>query len=163
MDYFASEVVRHRRHLKIKQNSADSAGLFIIGIFTSFILIAVSLYIGFFSLLQAADFQHVYVDQVLVFLSDEGWLLFPIVILASHLKDVMTFYAPRRFLNYHYSKTMKFYFVEIIIQFVLIGFGLFAWAYFKLPDVPALLGFIIVKVLFDQVLVRKLRMSSLLE
>jgi hypothetical protein len=160
MDYLASEATRHRRHLKIKRASNQKSTLFVIGIIVSVLLFLMATYVAFFFLLQAADFDHKYINEVFSFLKSEGWLLLPIVILASHLKDVMTFYAPRRFLNYDYSKTMKFYFVEVVIQFVLICSGLFFWANYKLPDVPALIGFIVIKVLFDQLLVRKLRTSS---
>lgn len=160
MDYLGSEFARHRRHLKIKTVKNEKTTLFIIGLIISILFFLIALYIGFFSMLVQANYDHKNVNEVIQFLGEEGWLLLPLVIFAAHVKDVMTFYTPRRFLNYNYSKTLQFYFVQITIQFALIVVGLYLWVNFQIHEVLALVIFMLVKVLFDFLIVRKFNEKS---
>lgn len=161
MDYLGSEFARHRRHFKIKKVNSEKSTLFILGLALSILLFFIALYLGFFALLAEANYDHKNINEVIQFLGDEGWLLLPLVIVAAHLKDVMTFYIPRKFMHYNYSKTMRFYFVQITIQFALIIVGLYLWVNFEIPDVLALVIFMLVKVLFDFLLVKNLNKKSI--
>jgi hypothetical protein len=162
MDYFASEIARNRRHHKILSVQENGEKLkFYLGVFVSIVLFCGASFFAFQSLMVAGSDTDLLVVEVIEFGKSEGWYLLPVVYLASHIKDVMTFYAPRRYLKYNFSATMKFYSIEIMLQFMLICTGLYLWAFYKIPDVPALIAFVVVKILFDQLLVKKLRSYSI--
>lgn len=162
MDYFASEITRNRRHNKIFSSQESTERLkFCLGIGISILLFCGASFFAFQSLMVAGSNSDVLVIEVIEFAKNEGWYLLPVVYLAGHIKDVMTFYAPRRFLNYDFSLTLKYYSIEIMLQFMLICTGLYLWAFYKIPDVPALIAFVCIKIVFDQLLVRNLRKKAL--
>ena len=144
MDYLASEISRHRRHFKIFKNSkTENKSLFFIGVGTSLMFYVVSLCWAIFNCVLLSKGQKVnHISEMEVFFKEEGWFLLPVVYLAYHFKDVMTFYMPRRFLNFDFKSTIRFFLVEISIMFVLIMTGIYCWAQFTIPEVPALCAFI---------------------
>lgn len=159
MDYLASEVARHRRHIKIMNHDEKAnKNLLALGIGFSFIFFIISLVWAIWnSMLMSFGKSANYLDEMRVFFVEEGWILLPIVYFAYHLKDTMAFYMPRRFTQFDFNRTIKFYLIEHMAMFALVMSGIFCWLQFDIPDIPALLGFIIVKLTFDFLLVKKLK------
>src|SRR5690606_31704192 len=106
IDYFCSEIVRHRRHYKIMTHWNESKKLFFLSLTTSILVFAgLSFYV--WTMLGMKDpFTNLHVLEIEEFAKSEGWFLIPIVYLANYMKDVMTFYAPRRFAKYNFRKTL---------------------------------------------------------
>ncbi len=97
--------------------------------------------------------------EIVEFINSEGWLLLPVVVFASVLKDKMTFYLPKKFFDYSYDKLMKNFFIEISIFSVLASVGLIAYAILSnvgVHGIVLLLGFVVVKLAYDFLLVKKL-------
>ena len=102
-------------------------------------------------------------NEIDLFLKDEVWILFPIVILANLMKDKVTYYLPRKFLNYSFSKLIKNFYIEIFVLTTLVLTGLFVYVELSLRDVNGLIQlaiFISVKLLYDFVFVKKLDEKS---
>jgi hypothetical protein len=161
LDYFVSEIARHRRHFKIKTHWNGQNLLFYTALAIS-VLIFVTAFISAFYILKyeglVAKVDHI--AEIKDFAVDEGWFLLPIIYLAAYMKDVMTFYAPRRYAKYNFKKTIRNYYSEVSIQSILIIGGLFSWSYFQIPEIPALLIFVVIKLCFDQLLAKKLRAKN---
>lgn len=162
IDFLVSEITRHRRFFAIAKHYNYQFG------FTAFAGIALSA-VYFLSALAFAliimfnpdwVFSSQYRAELSSFFSFEGWVLIPIVYLAYHMKDMMSFYMPRKFAKYDYPKTMKNFQIEITLMFVLIMFGIYAWYIFAIADVWALLGFVSVKLVFDFLIAEPLRSKS---
>jgi hypothetical protein len=161
MDYLASEIARHRRHYKIKNHWNETSGLFFMAIAISVLVFAFTMLAAYAILMRESAISEVlHIVEIKEFALDEGWFLLPVVYLAAYMKDVMTFYAPRRYTKYNYKRTINYYIVEIFVQALLILGGLFSWFYFQIPEIPALLIFVVVKILFDQIIVRQLKAKS---
>jgi len=164
-DYLGAEVARQRRHYAVlKVNSAASKNFFYGGMVTSVIYFCFAVFVAFYFVFNSGiDVPNGPYSQVISFLKAEGWLLLPLVVLASTLKDKMSFYMPKRYHDYNFDRLMKNYFIEISIMLVLIIGGLFAHLYLddmKVEGIIQLLGFVAVKLTFDFLLVKRLDAKS---
>lgn len=163
IDFLVSEIARHRRFFKIAKHYNYPLGI------TAFAGIALSsIYfmaaVAFASMIvMNPDWQlsAEYQRELAAFFAFEGWLIIPIVYLAYYMKDVMTFYAPRKFVKYDYPKTMRNFQIEVTVMFTLIMFGLYAWYSFAIPDSLAIIGFILVKLVFDFLIAEPLRTKAM--
>jgi len=162
IDFLVSEITRHRRFFAIAKHYNYQTGFTaIMGIALSAIYFIAALTFALLIMLNPDWVMSAeYKTELSGFFAFEGWVLIPIVYLAYHMKDMMTFYMPRKFAKYDYLKTMKNFQVEITLMFVLIMFGLYAWYIFAIPDIWALLGFITVKLVFDFLIAEPLRSKS---
>lgn len=159
-DFLGSEFARHKRHQKILEvNSAASKNTWTIGVMIS---IAVFFLTGSLAFLlmdtMATKSGALPVQEILEFLQDEGWLLLPLVLFAAHLKDKMTFYMPKKFYDYSFDQLMKNFFIEITVLLLLIVGGLFGYYFLsvKINGLILLGGFVIIKLAFDFLLVKRL-------
>jgi hypothetical protein len=164
-DYLGAELARQRRHYAVlKVNSAASKGLFYTGVAVSVIYFGLTVFVAFFFIfISSVGVQDGPYFQVISFLKSEGWLLLPLVVLASTLKDKMTFYLPKKYHDYNFDRLMKNYFIEISLMFVLIIAGLFTHVYLdeiKVDGIIQLGGFVVVKLVFDFLVVKNLNEKS---
>lgn len=158
IDYFCAEIARNRRVFKVYKNTKNAKqNGFVFSMFFGASLFALAFAFTYlnFELRYAKNLQAMYAE-LLEFAKDELWFLLPVVYLVYHLKDVMTFYAPRRFLKRDYKKMVKYQIMEMTILVVLILFGVFCWRYFQLNDIVAIFSFIIIKIGFDILVARTL-------
>jgi hypothetical protein len=158
VDYSCAEIARNRRVFKVyKQKSENNPFLFYTSVITGVLLFSVTVWWVWTVLqVQQFDYEAELIEELTAFAKEELWLLFPIVYLVYHIKDVMTFYMPRRFLKYDYLKMVKFQLIELIILTVLIFAGTLVWVFTDLEDVTVLIAFIILKLGFDILIVRSL-------
>lgn len=164
-DYLGSEFARHRRHHAVmKVNSAASKNKLIGGIVVSILCFSIALlFTTFFIFRSNGGVEDSPLQEIVIFLKAEGWILLPIVILAYHLKDKMTFYMSKRFYDYSFDRMVKNYLIEISILFVLIITGLLSYSYLSEQNVNGILllaGFVIVKLAFDFLIVKRLDKNS---
>ncbi|UKN03402.1 hypothetical protein K6119_07725 [Paracrocinitomix mangrovi] len=161
MDFFGSEISRHRRHYKIRAHWNESMSSFYISIGVSVLVFLALTFIAWYFLNQSDLITNsTHIDEIIHFLKNEGWILLPLVYLANYMKDVMTFYAPRRYTKFNYKNTLKAYYIELSVLITLTITGFVAWTTLLIPTIPALIGFVVVKLAFDLLLVRKLKKFS---
>ena len=166
-DYLGGEIARHRRHAKVLENSKrENKSKFIIGVILGSLAFLVSLLALYFVLLNLnlnvkLDLNPM--NEIILFLKDEGWILFPVVILANLMKDKVTFYLPKKYLIYDFTKLIKNFYTEISILTALIILGLFVYGELATKNINGLLLlaiFIGIKLAFDFVLVKSLDAKS---
>lgn len=160
LDFFSAEIARNRRVYKVfKNTNAAKIDRFFISLCVGSLFFVVSLFWTWENLILMTDGKAGLLalhEELIAFAKEELWLLLPVVYFVYHLKDVMTFYMPRRFVNYNYEKMVKFQLVELFILTALIIGGVFSWRYFQLSDLTVLLGFIVIKIGFDILVARSL-------
>lgn len=160
LDFFSAEIARNRRVYKVfKSTGSAKVDRFMISLFVGGLFFFVSLYWTWENLILMTDGEEGLIalhEELKAFAREELWLLVPIVLFVYHLKDVMTFYMPRRYMKYNYEKMVKFHLIELLILTTLILIGVFCWRYFQLADLTVLIGFIVVKLGFDILIARSL-------
>lgn len=158
IDFLASEVARNRRVYKVyRQNQNNSISNFVLSaIGGGLIFLAVSVLSWFIFTDVYADNLDFFYAEIIEFAKGEMWLLIPIVYLVYHLKDVMMFFAPRRFLNRDYQKMVKYQLLELIILLALISGGLLLWRYMQVDDIVAIIIFLVIKIGYDILIARTL-------
>ncbi len=101
------------------------------------------------------------VPEVMKFVVEELWFLFPLVVAVYYIKDMFAFYMPRRYLSYSLRRTINFRHLLnltiLISVFAFFSLGMII----QLNDHFVLFGFIVVKVIFDFTLVRWMNKKSL--
>lgn len=99
--------------------------------------------------------DEVYTIELIKFMKDEGWYLFPTVLLLYYMMDKMFFYMPRRYSNLDAKiYGLKHLVLNIIILF-LIGVGKVMFDWFHPHDLIVIGGIIIVKLVFDEFVKKK--------
>lgn len=83
------------------------------------------------------------------FTVSELWILFPLLIAVYHFKDLFTFYMPRRFANHDFNKTIFSRTIFNLGIFMLVFNGLQLSPNIAGSELPALLVFIGIKLLYD--------------
>ena len=83
------------------------------------------------------------------FLVSEGWLLFPVLLLAYHLKDQFSFYMPRHYLKYDMGNMLKWNLISNVVIVLFIGLGTVIWRQFTLSNSLVIISFVVFKVAFD--------------
>ena len=160
LDFFSAEIARNRRVYKVfKTTSSAKIDRFMVSLFVGSLLFIVSLFFTWENLILMTEGEEgliVLHEELITFAKEELWLLLPVVYFVYHLKDVMTFYMPRRFMNYDYVKMVKFQLIELLMLTALIMIGVFSWRYFQLPDLTVLIAFIVLKLGFDILIARTL-------
>ena len=166
-DYLGGEIARHRRHAKVLENSKrENKSKFTIGVIVgslAFLVSLLALYFVFLDLSINVKSDLNPMNEIILFLKDEGWILFPVVILANLMKDKVTFYFPKKYLIYNFTKLMKYYYIELSILTVLILTGLLVYGKLATKNINGLLMlaiFVAVKLIFDFLLVKKLDAKS---
>ena len=152
LDQIASDLVYTRKIYKIGAESKAKNHL-IISIFTliNFLVIFVAeiaLFNNFWPDLISQSRTEFYAE-IWDFTVSELWILFPLLIAVYHLKDLFTFYMPRRFTNYDFKK--------IIFSRTILNLGIFVLVFNGLQFAPnlegyeiiALFSFIAIKLAFD--------------
>lgn len=158
IDFFCAEIARNRRVFKVyKHTTKAKQNAFILSLLAGGFLFAISTAWTWwnFEVKHASNLDSFY-KELIQFMKEEGWMILPLVYFVYHLKDVMTFYAPRRFLKRDYLKMVKFQIIELSVLTGLILTGVFLWRYLELGDVLALMSFIILKIGFDILVARTL-------
>ncbi|MCB9224393.1 MAG: hypothetical protein R2780_06005 [Crocinitomicaceae bacterium] len=158
IDFFSSEIARNRRVYKVYSvNEVDTILPFIISLISGIILFSISiLWVWLMLSWYHTDYEVEMITELKAFAREELWLLLPIVYLVYHVKDVMTFYMPRKFMQVRYKPMVKFQVLELLILTILILSGTFIWQFFQLPDLVVLFGFVIIKIGFDILVARTL-------
>lgn len=158
VDYACSEVARNRRVFKVyKNHDSDSVVWFILSLLGGAVLFFITLWWVWIVLsVQEVDYEPELIRELTAFAKEELWLLLPIVYLVYHMKDVMTFYMPRRYMKYDYKKMVSYQLVELTILTVLIFGGTLLWVFTDMHDIPVLISFIIIKIGFDILVARTL-------
>ena len=156
VDWFCAEIARNRRVFKVYINTKNSKqNGFIYSLMIGGFLFALTFAWTYWNFeMRYADQLPKMYEELSVFAREELWFLVPIVYLVYHLKDVMTFYAPRRFLKRDYQKMVKFQLVELVIFSALVIIGVLLWRMLEISDVLAIISFIILKIGFDILVAR---------
>lgn len=157
-DYACSEIARNRRVYKVYKNKNDHQptwfGLSLIGGLTLFIF--TTWWVWKVLSVQEVDYEPELIAELTAFAKEELWLLFPIVYLVYHMKDVMTFYMTRKFTKYHYKRMAIYQLIELAILTALVFSGTLLWIYTDMADVPVLISFIVIKIGYDILVARTL-------
>lgn len=156
IDFFCAEIARNRRVFKVYRSTKNAnQTFFIISMMTGGFLFALSLAWTWwnFEMRFENTLDHFYLELT-DFAREEMWFLLPLVYFVYHVKDVMTFYMPRRFLKRDYKKMVKFQILELLVMTSLILIGVSCWRYFEMDDLTAIFSFIIFKIAFDILIAR---------
>ncbi len=130
--------------------------IFIVGYLTEIILLIYLL------ITSELDTKETLKEAFYSFAVDELWLLFPLILFAYYWKDQMTFYMPRRFVEYDaitYLRTNLVLNGFILILLTLFGF---LWAIFIPLEFIAVIGFVLLKLSFDFTIKRSFQKKALL-
>ena len=156
IDFFCAEIARNRRVFKVFKNTPNAKqNPFIYSMMAGGFLFAFSFAWTYwnFEMRYANDLTVMY-TELKEFAREEIWFLLPLVYFVYHMKDVMTFYAPRRFMKRDYQKMVKYQVLELTILTILIVAGVFCWSFFEIGDIVAMIAFIVLKVGFDILVAR---------
>ena len=153
VDQLASEALFFRRLHWIQKSSAQSTRSWIVPFSICIFILLFSTQITvmtYFWLEIFAENIHEIDEEVWTFAKEELWLLVPVVGFLYHFKDQLTFYMPRRYLNYSARKTFIYRNISSIALLILSTTGLLIWNLTRPHEIVILFIFIGVKILFDQ-------------
>jgi hypothetical protein len=158
IDYFSAEIARNRRVYKVfKASNENPLSFFVLSLVVGIILfVAVVWWVWLMLLWHNFDYEQEMTTELITFAKEELWLLLPVVYLVYHFKDTLTFYMPRKFLSYHFQKMVKYQMLELVILAILVFVGSFFWNYLGLDDISALISFVVIKIGYDILVIRKL-------
>ena len=165
VDYLSAEIARNRRVYKVYKNTTNaSSNGFIVSMMVGGFFFALSTAWTWWNFEEKfSNSRDAFYNELINFAREELWILLPLVFFVYHVKDIMTFYAPRRFMKRDYRKMVKFQLVEIMILTILILSGTFCWRYFEISDVVAIISFIVLKIGFDILVTRTLDAHYILD
>jgi hypothetical protein len=156
LDQLSSEVVYFRRLVWINNHQEDKKHpifilepiLVFVTLFTIEILAIIYLWI-----VKVEDWSD-FLDTLLQFTINELWFLFPMVLALYYVKDLFSFYMPRRYLVHNLRGTMNYHYLFNLAM--LIGIVLFLLLITKteINDHLILFLFIAAKLLYDFTVVR---------
>jgi hypothetical protein len=150
MDQIGSETAFFRRLVRV--SVAKNAPY--IRVFTWSLAAFLALFVvqGIFLLLVGFDLMQSAIpatDEIIKFMKEEGWFLFPLVIFMYHFKDQFMFYMPRRYLQYKPMKMQLYRLVSNLVILVLVVGGISVLKLVELPGAVVLILFLVLKVVFD--------------
>lgn len=152
LDQIASDLVYTRKINKIGKENGVKNHLFISLVALFIFLIIFTIEIVVFNDLWPLIIQQdttTFHQEIWNFTVGELWLLFPLLIAVYHMKDLFTFYMPRRFLNYDFRKTILSRTLMNMGIFILVFIGLQITPSLKGIEIPALFIFIGIKLAYD--------------
>jgi hypothetical protein len=164
IDHLCSQIMFFRRAYKANKHAKFPKS-------TRYLVIAIVIFLVFFSVETIGLGQALMVtesmplesvlDSFYTFAKEELWILFPVVLIVYHFKDQLTYYMPRRFMNYDYQR-MVFYDLlgGFIILFLLFSGGAL-WIVFDFSPLLAIIIFVIIKVAYDLTIKRYILKQSL--
>jgi len=156
VDQIASEFSFNRRLYKINR-SGNSPYKFVVLISVVFFLLIFfgELFVLKISFLSSRNIEAAQLyTEISTFAKEELWLLFPLVIFLYYFKDQFIFYMPRRYLQYDAKKSLIFHQLTNFISIGAIAIGVVIWGQTKIPDVVALIIFLVLKIGFDFTIVK---------
>jgi len=156
VDFLASELAFFRRVHKISSGNQTSGKAFLFGsIFLFLICFSILILFLYNNIISIRSIQpdDLYFELI-TFIKEELWLLFPLVIILYQFKDTFTFYMPRRYLLYNTKKTVVYHQLLNGIMLVLIVIGITLWRYTNINDTMVLFIFLLVKLGFDFTIVK---------
>ncbi|MEO9534209.1 MAG: hypothetical protein ABJG68_04370 [Crocinitomicaceae bacterium] len=166
-DFLGGEFTRYKRHQKIMlSNAPEQRGKLTLSFAlaaVAFIACVLMAYFIFNEIALIASIENSPIVEIVDFMKREGWFLLPVVLLASVMKDKMAFYLPKKYLEFSFPKVIRAFYLEIAVLTVLICLGLYGYLQLLQLQVDGLIMlaiFILVKLIFDYVLVRKLKDSA---
>lgn len=158
IDFLGAEIARNRRVYKVFKSTPNAKqNGFVISLMAGGFLFALcAAWVWWnFELKMARNLPGFY-SELREFSREELWFLLPLVYFVYHIKDVMTFYMPRRYMKRDYSKMVRFQIVELFVLTLIILVGTVCWRYFEIGDVEAIVIFIVLKIGFDILVARAL-------
>lgn len=159
LDWTASQIMYTRRLNKIKNQFNEKLNWVLpLSILISTLLIvgAVVVLYYYFSIRYAFVLKKDLNLELITFLKEELWYLFPVIIFSYHMMDKMLFYVPRRFTKY----SVRPYFYQNIKSnssaLVLIIAGVLMHSFVELSDVLTVVLIVTIKLVFDSLIKKRL-------
>lgn len=151
-DQLGAQILFYRRAFIVNRKAEVTKSLsgFWLSISAFCLLFIVEIYLIGTTVLQTQVWTMNKLETVLVdFLVSEGWLLFPVLLFAYHLKDQFSFYMPRHYLKYDMGNMLKWNFLSNVVTVLLIGLGAVIWRQFALNNSLVIILFVVFKIVFD--------------
>ncbi|MBN4070884.1 hypothetical protein JYT72_00110 [Crocinitomix catalasitica] len=171
IDQLSAELLFFRRLFVINTKSQHKVSPFFLlePILVFFIIFALQIY-GVYYICSLDFSQLAYfgdevaaIAELIKFSFEELWLLFPLIIAVYYLKDLFTFYMPRRYLLYSRRRTISFrHLFNLSIFIGVCGFFLIMNK-INGNEHLALFSFIVLKVIYDFTLMKWINRKSLLD
>jgi len=152
MDWLSSQLMYTRRLMKVKEQFNENLNWIVpVSVMLSIILIVglSSVLYTFFDMHYSFRVKKDLNQELLTFLKDELWYLFPLILFSYHLMDKMLFYAPRRFMNYSVRPYLYKNLKANGIAGLLIVLGVVAYARVLPSDIITVFSIVIIKLIFD--------------
>ncbi len=164
IDHLVSQIFFYKRSLFVREYHGAKAGIGIL-------IISALAFLGLFFLeivvlsTLVLHVQNITLDLLLAdfwkLSKEELWYLIPLVFFAYYLKDKMTFYMSRAFVQFDFNKMVRWDLVGQFIMVSILSVSVFLWIRFFSYPSWILVTFLIGKIGFDFTLKKTIRNKSL--
>lgn len=156
LDQLAAEVSFTRKFLAIQQHGPVQKPLLIVislSFFAVAYLVQSLMLFDFFAGPNLETLDRL-VEELVTFAKEELWLLLPVILLMYYLKDQLTFFVPRRFLQKDLQRFLWMHVLETAVIFTLVALGYGLLKNQSLSPIALIGIFLGLKIGFDLTLVR---------
>jgi hypothetical protein len=160
IDQLAAQILFLKRLHTINQFHQIKNGpiLIMISTFSFIAFFSIELYGLYLAFEKLSDLTgNCFTEEVLSFIKNELWLLFPLLILVYYMQDKLTFYMPRRFETQSSKNYVLINFIENCIITILVVIGSYMYQFLTLPDLIVIALILLIKIAYDILLRPKIK------
>ena len=160
IDQLAAQILFLKRLHTINQFHQIKNGpiLIMISTFSFIVFFSIELYGLYLAFEKLSDLTgNCFTEEVLSFIKNELWLLFPLLILVYYMQDKLTFYMPRRFETQSSKNYVLINFIENCIITILVVIGSYMYQFLTLPDLIVIALILVIKIVYDILLRPKIK------
>jgi hypothetical protein len=160
IDQLAAQILFLKRLHTINQFHQIKNGpiLIMISTFSFIAFFSIELYGLYLAFEKLSDLTgNCFTEEVLSFIKNELWLLFPLLILVYYMQDKLTFYMPRRFETQSSKNYVLINFIENCIITILVVIGSYMYQFLTLPDLIVIALILVIKIAYDILLRPKIK------
>ena len=160
IDQLAAQILFLKRLHTINQFHQIKNGpiLIMISTFSFIAFFSIELYGLYLAFEKLSDLTgNCFTEEVLSFIKNELWLLFPLLILVYYMQDKLTFYMPRRFETQSSKNYVLINFIENCIITILVVIGSYMYQFLTLPDLIVIALILVIKIVYDILLRPKIK------
>jgi hypothetical protein len=160
IDQLAAQILFLKRLHTINQFHQIKNGpiLIMISTFSFIAFFSIELYGLYLAFEKLSDLTgNCFTEEVLSFIKNELWLLFPLLILVYYMQDKLTFYMPRRFETQSSKNYVLINFIENCIITIMVVIGSYMYQFLTLPDLIVIALILVIKIAYDILLRPKIK------
>jgi hypothetical protein len=160
IDQLAAQILFLKRLHTINQFHQIKNGpiLIMISTFSFIVFFSIELYGLYLAFEKLSDLTgNCFTEEVLSFIKNELWLLFPLLILVYYMQDKLTFYMPRRFETQSSKNYVLINFIENCIITIMVVIGSYMYQFLTLPDLIVIALILVIKIAYDILLRPKIK------